>query len=799
MKTTTQHSLVMSLVTIPDWTDFPKSGESVLDLIPHIPGNPELDENLGKVRATLDGEQVKLDLKHLKTDWVLLAGKKEELKLDGLQNAVDMLAKAKKKPLLVTVRKRLPASLLSKYEWAGTREVYDNPGEHISTAITQEARLIPRAAYAGKTLVVRLSSLGDNAFFVLGLPPAIKLKLAPVTLAAGREKGKDLPEKPTAQEMFRFGHQKYYDDTRFGPRFVWPPSMYLLIRKAHIPGIIKGMEMGLGNTEILSYAFNYLTLTGDFESAEKLVPLVPEHWLVQSPGLAQVCGAVLTMRGRLDEAMEYFEKARELDQENPEALFNLGKMYLITDKRERARESFFKALKSPLLDENVRSGIEFFLLSMEANEEKTIRLSLCMIARDEEESLPRALGSVAGLVDEVVVVDTGSKDKTRDVAREMGANVYDFQWQDDFSAARNFAMDKATGDYVFFLDADERLSPFHRVNLLFLKALLSNQSPVAYELSIGWTDVTTDWLIISGLPDNFLAQTSSIRIFPRMPEIRFEGRIAESVASSLAALEINVKTIPPGQLDVIHDEYGREPRVLRKENAYLAVENPSLAVVTNAIQDFSSIGNEEKSLHWLKTLNQLHPGSSDNWRLILRLALMMEDTDPEFARNHYEDLLSKGHNLPSVINAFASFLIRNGDFETLSALDFKAEGLAFENSHEEKSYLTHKALARLGAQDVDGTAKLLELVLEQDAGFLLAQSARFFTLAALGIVHGAMSCLEDLGYLIKGDKDAAFEQGADFMGKVETVASAMEKNGHLEERYLLLNGAVCLVSSQEDV
>ena len=788
---------VLSVVFVPDKYDFPDWGEPVLELRLCHPGNPEPDKNLGKIKAFQEGDRIHFELKHVKSEWILFAEKLETPEFKDLENLQNLLKAAKKTPLLATVRRRLSAQVLSRYEWAGTRDVYDHPGEHISTVISQEPRLIPRAAFVHKKLSMRTSPVVENVFSIEGLPPAIKLKLAPVALASPPEERPEPPEKPSVLDMFKYGHQKYYDDTRFGPRFVWPPSMYLLIRKTHIPGIIDGMKQGLGNTEILSYAFNYLTLTGDFETAEKLIPLVPEQWFIQSPGLAQVCGAVLTMRGRMDEALEYFEKARELDKDDPEALFNLGKMYLVNGQREKARESFNVALKAPNLDEGVRSGIDFFLVSMAATEEKPIKLSLCMIARDEEEALPRALNSVSGLVDEVVVVDAGSEDDTKRVAADMGALVHDFPWTDDFSAARNFAMDKATGDYVFFLDADERLSPFHRINLLFLKALLSENTPVAYELPIGRTDVTTDWLIISGLPDNFITQTSAIRIFPRRPDIRFEGRVAESVAPSLKALQIKVKSVPPGQLDIIHDEYGRERRVLRKEAAYLAEENPSLAIVTTAVQDFSSIGDEEKSLYWLKILNQLHPTESDNWRLILRLAMMMEDTDPDFAGDNYRNLLDRGCDAPAVLNAYASFLIRNDDFETLAALDLDEEQV-FESEREEKTFLTHKALIRLSAQDVDGAVDLLQKVLDRDVSFFLAQAARFFILSVLGAVDGALVSLEDLGYLVKGDREEAFEDQMDFMAKVETVASALEKTGRLEERFLLLNGAVSLVSGQEE-
>ena len=74
------------------------------------------------------------------------------------------------------------------------------------------------------------------------------------------------------------------------------------------------------------------------------------------------------------------------------------------------------------------------------------KIGLCLIARDEEQMLPGALESVFGAVDEIIVVDTGSRDRTREVATSAGALVVDHFWQDDFSAARNQALSHATGE-----------------------------------------------------------------------------------------------------------------------------------------------------------------------------------------------------------------------------------------------------------------------------------------------------------------------------------------------------------------
>lgn len=86
-------------------------------------------------------------------------------------------------------------------------------------------------------------------------------------------------------------------------------------------------------------------------------------------------------------------------------------------------------------------------------------ISLCMIVRDEADHLPRCLASVQGLVDECIILDTGSTDNTVELAQARGASVYAFDWIDDFAAARNAALSYVTSDWVLVLDADEILQP----------------------------------------------------------------------------------------------------------------------------------------------------------------------------------------------------------------------------------------------------------------------------------------------------------------------------------------------------
>ena len=88
-----------------------------------------------------------------------------------------------------------------------------------------------------------------------------------------------------------------------------------------------------------------------------------------------------------------------------------------------------------------------------------MRLSLAMIVRNNEDVLGQTLESVKGIVDEIVIVDTGSTDGTKEVAEKHGAIVYEFEWIDDFSAARNFSFEKTTGDWIMWLDSGDVLPP----------------------------------------------------------------------------------------------------------------------------------------------------------------------------------------------------------------------------------------------------------------------------------------------------------------------------------------------------
>ncbi len=150
-----------------------------------------------------------------------------------------------------------------------------------------------------------------------------------------------------------------------------------------------------------------------------------------------------------------------------------------------------------------------------------LRLSICMIVRDEESMLPGLLESVAGLCDELCVVDTGSSDGTVAMLAQAGAVVKHMPWRDDFAAARNASLDMAGGDWIFFLDADERVSPELAAAV---RDLLDDEDAGAATV-----------LLHDELPHGHSRESRLLRLFRRDPAIRFTHSIHEDPSTSIRA------------------------------------------------------------------------------------------------------------------------------------------------------------------------------------------------------------------------------------------------------------------------
>ena len=149
-----------------------------------------------------------------------------------------------------------------------------------------------------------------------------------------------------------------------------------------------------------------------------------------------------------------------------------------------------------------------------------VSISLCMIVRNEEKVLGRCLSCVRGFADEIIIVDTGSTDRTKEIAFSFTDKVYDFKWKDDFAATRNFAFSRGTGDYLFWLDADDVIRQEEWRKLMDLKRRLDMERPdvVMMKYAVGYDG--------DGAPSFFFYRE---RLLRRCGKAVWKGRIHEAV------------------------------------------------------------------------------------------------------------------------------------------------------------------------------------------------------------------------------------------------------------------------------
>ncbi len=236
----------------------------------------------------------------------------------------------------------------------------------------------------------------------------------------------------------------------------------------------------------------------------------------REPKLLAYAGVAFYELWSLDAAEALFAAAARLD---PELGLLERNLEAVRARRRRLRRAPRAARLHARLPQLEPRALE---LAARAQPAQGLRLSLCMIVRDEQEMLPRCLAAVVDAVDEIVVVDTGSTDATIEIASSFGARVLEHEWTGSFAQARNVSFDAADGDWVLYLDADEVLV---REDAPLLRALTGRTWREAFYLAE--TNHTGE------LDDGTAVTHNALRLFRNRPEYRFEGRLHEQIAGRL--------------------------------------------------------------------------------------------------------------------------------------------------------------------------------------------------------------------------------------------------------------------------
>lgn len=315
-------------------------------------------------------------------------------------------------------------------------------------------------------------------------------------------------------------------------------------------------------------------------------------------------------------------------------------------------------------------------------EETAPGVSLCMIVRNEEKNLPRCLDSVAGLVDEIILVDTGSTDHTVTLAQRYGAKVFKLQWPENFATARNFSLDQATQPWIFCLDADEELAPASRASFRPLLARGGVEGYLATILN----------LVDNTAGEREILRHSSLRLFRHRPGYRFRGPLHEEILTSIRESSPQA-VIAASPLEIIHHGYTSQAKAVREKTGR------NLAILRQALQE--------------------NPGD-----LFLQYNLGLEYWQlgdfPAAARCLGQVYTRCGHEWPhaaALIRNYAICLLELGDL--VAAVAVLEEGAARFPAYTDLFYLLAVACRRLGQPEkaLEAANRCLELG-EPAAGYV---------------------------------------------------------------------------------
>lgn len=491
----------------------------------------------------------------IQTEWVLFLKPDESVRVSSEEDLRLRLREKEREGYLVCVKDRTVMDFLRDYRFIGNLGQYEKMGEqaHVTRL---ECRLV-RRGIAGDCLKTLIGG-------VEGACHGITHMVSELHIDTGAPETPAVREDTEGHDMRHLKGEIYYGPVP-GESIDELSSGYIGFRVLHeryLEGFMESASHGFGIDAMYLSMIDHLCQRWNFEDAKALL----EAWTKNRDGdetvaLCRAAGFVYGHLLMLDEAIAWYGKSNNLSAD-PSISALLGELYLVKGDTETAVRFLKEAI-----DMRPSPFHERLLATVSSDQWKPPTLTLCMIARDEEKTIGRALDSVKGIVDEMIVVDTGSSDGTREIVKEYGGRVVESEWRDDFSAARNEALREAEGDYVLFLDADEYIDPRDRLGLAMLKKLLPSDGRAAYRVRIK-PDEKLQELSVSLLNNLMKEEMAShqVRIFPRTDRLFFTGAAFESPAFSLG--KTDMKVIDAKLFGIIH---GRDRGTFRDERKMPAV------------------------------------------------------------------------------------------------------------------------------------------------------------------------------------------------------------------------------------
>lgn len=401
--------------------------------------------------------------------------------------------------------------------------------------------------------------------------------------------------------------------------------------------------------------------------------------------------------GNLSEARLILNKLLKSDHRNTQYLAALANAEYKLGAGFRAE----MLLNAALTIEPNNQKITNFLQTVQENPSTKLRgnLGISMIVKDEEEHLPEALESVKSIADEIIVVDTGSTDSSKEIAEKFGAKVYNYKWNNDFAAARNDALEKNEAEWVLYIDADERLE-HESINII--KDLVQNSDSTigAYICKIN-NKHKTDY-------QGKLFQGQYPRLFRNygFPFIYYFGKIHEQISPQILDLGKKVRL---SEVVINHEGYDipqdkMNEKVKRNLNVLInhTKEQPDNAIAWYQLgMTLAQMQMSEEALKILiqsLRINSLDGFLLSNIRLTLA-GLYLKKGDFKNAVLHSHDSLQNTVNPVPALNILGHALLRLNNpkeakqvFENMIKLNNSSEHL-LEIEYAEESILKSIELA----------------------------------------------------------------------------------------------------------
>ncbi len=561
-------------------------------------GSVALAENRG-VKTAATGQPVD---NLCTTPWVLFLRPDEKPVLEPGLRLDDILRRDPAAGYSLLVKKNIEIDALNSFQWLRMNEQYRDMGEAACIS-TIEVRLIHRDHFTRFARFMISRSREDVVSLSTKMLPG--LSILPCKGGESKKENEEAGKDRELQIRYLKGEkscspQKEEGLTELGDDYI----TFSVLSKKDVARYYKGLSMGFGGERMYMTLLHYLGQFGRFREALDFFEAWQEKWgFFDTLTPFKIAGILYANVFDFEKAIFCFEKYRAACPEEyvEEIQSLLGKTYLLQGRKEEALCCLKGALALKYDEFN-----DIILQAVDRAEWKPATLSVCMIARDEATTIGRALESVRGIADEIIVVDTGSQDGTKEIAGTFGARVLESPWEDDFSKTRNVGLGEVTCDYVLCLDADEFIDPRDRVKLALAKQILPVERDTAFRTTVEEENEDEETAIMLRLPKTG-KPGYPVRLFPARRGARFEGRVFESVEASLAAGGMAIK--PNEIFKITHGKSDRKTRNLRKEAAvrgfYDSVRDPGTAL--RGALFFLKIGEPQEALRWLLKFDLASP------------------------------------------------------------------------------------------------------------------------------------------------------------------------------------------------